>query len=204
MFGPSRRGIATYSSRRPGFLRGYEITRFPRHPGRRDAYIALPRREIPGNPPHHFFYISSCVPSLSDGILPIPAWLLTIALVGAVAPYGSSREPGPCHHLSAREGHMSSVATQVAAQTSPQSSAPRESIEQKAINTIRTLSIDAVQAANSGHPGTPMAIGRAGRLRHLASAHLPASTRPTRSGPIEIASCSPWATPRCSSTRSST
>jgi transketolase len=27
-----------------------------------------------------------------------------------------------------------------------------------AINTIRTLSIDAIQAANSGHPGTPMAM----------------------------------------------
>jgi transketolase len=31
-------------------------------------------------------------------------------------------------------------------------------IEQLAINTIRTLSIDAVQAAKSGHPGTPMAL----------------------------------------------
>jgi transketolase len=31
-------------------------------------------------------------------------------------------------------------------------------IDQQAINTIRTLSIDAVQAANSGHPGTPMAL----------------------------------------------
>ncbi len=30
--------------------------------------------------------------------------------------------------------------------------------EQLAINTIRTLSMDAVQAANSGHPGTPMAL----------------------------------------------
>jgi transketolase len=30
--------------------------------------------------------------------------------------------------------------------------------DQLAINTIRTLSIDAVQAANSGHPGTPMAM----------------------------------------------
>jgi transketolase len=29
---------------------------------------------------------------------------------------------------------------------------------QTAINTIRTLSIDAVQQANSGHPGTPMAL----------------------------------------------
>jgi transketolase len=31
-------------------------------------------------------------------------------------------------------------------------------LDQLAINTIRTLSIDAVQAANSGHPGTPMAM----------------------------------------------
>ena len=31
-------------------------------------------------------------------------------------------------------------------------------IEQLAINTIRTLSMDCVQAANSGHPGTPMAL----------------------------------------------
>lgn len=34
----------------------------------------------------------------------------------------------------------------------------RTAIEQKAINTIRTLSMDAVQAANSGHPGTAMAL----------------------------------------------
>ncbi|MBL8891708.1 MAG: transketolase [Planctomycetaceae bacterium] len=31
-------------------------------------------------------------------------------------------------------------------------------IDQLAINTIRTLSMDAVQKANSGHPGTPMAL----------------------------------------------
>ena len=30
--------------------------------------------------------------------------------------------------------------------------------QQAAVNTIRTLSMDAVQAANSGHPGTPMAL----------------------------------------------
>ena len=34
-------------------------------------------------------------------------------------------------------------------------------IAQLAINTIRTLSMDAVQAANSGHPGTPMALAPA-------------------------------------------
>ena len=31
-------------------------------------------------------------------------------------------------------------------------------VERDAIDTIRTLSMDAVQAANSGHPGTPMAL----------------------------------------------
>ncbi len=35
---------------------------------------------------------------------------------------------------------------------------PSDKIEQKAINTIRTLSMDAIQAANSGHPGTAMSM----------------------------------------------
>ena len=33
-----------------------------------------------------------------------------------------------------------------------------EKMMQLAINTIRTLAMDAVQQANSGHPGTPMAL----------------------------------------------
>lgn len=33
-----------------------------------------------------------------------------------------------------------------------------QSIDQLSINTIRTLSMDAVQQANSGHPGTPMSM----------------------------------------------
>src|SRR6201991_5173521 len=32
------------------------------------------------------------------------------------------------------------------------------SIDELAVTTIRTLAMDAVQAANSGHPGTPMAM----------------------------------------------
>ena len=35
---------------------------------------------------------------------------------------------------------------------------PDERIELLSINTIRTLAMDAVQKANSGHPGTPMAL----------------------------------------------
>jgi transketolase len=38
------------------------------------------------------------------------------------------------------------------------SAEPRTEIEQLAIDTIRTLSIDAIQKANSGHPGSPMAL----------------------------------------------
>src|SRR5690349_15584390 len=44
--------------------------------------------------------------------------------------------------------------------TADTSTAPAtsQSIEKLAVDTIRTLSMDAVQAANSGHPGTPMAL----------------------------------------------
>lgn len=35
---------------------------------------------------------------------------------------------------------------------------PLKPIDKIAVDTIRTLSMDAVQAANSGHPGTPMAL----------------------------------------------
>ena len=36
------------------------------------------------------------------------------------------------------------------------------SLERLTIDTIRTLSMDAVQKANSGHPGTPMALAPVG------------------------------------------
>jgi transketolase len=45
--------------------------------------------------------------------------------------------------------------------TSAQESSQKQNtseIDQLCINTIRTLSMDAVQKANSGHPGTPMAL----------------------------------------------
>ena len=38
---------------------------------------------------------------------------------------------------------------------------PEEQLELLSINTIRTLAMDAVQKANSGHPGTPMALAPA-------------------------------------------
>jgi len=41
---------------------------------------------------------------------------------------------------------------------SDQSIATGTQLDQLCINTIRTLSMDAVQKANSGHPGTPMAL----------------------------------------------
>ncbi|MCW2956966.1 MAG: Transketolase family protein, partial [Thermoleophilia bacterium] len=49
-------------------------------------------------------------------------------------------------------------------------------LDQLCVNTIRTLSMDAVQQANSGHPGTPMALAPLGHrifTRHLK--HDPAN-----------------------------
>ena len=43
-------------------------------------------------------------------------------------------------------------------QKSPAGSMTAAQLDQLSINTIRTLSMDAVQKANSGHPGTPMAL----------------------------------------------
>jgi transketolase len=45
---------------------------------------------------------------------------------------------------------------------SPNIKSPRHPLDGVSINTIRTLAIDAVQAANSGHPGTPMAMAPVG------------------------------------------
>src|SRR6516164_5064735 len=45
---------------------------------------------------------------------------------------------------------------------SPSIKAQRHPLDELCINTIRTLAIDAVQAANSGHPGTPMAMAPVG------------------------------------------
>jgi transketolase len=49
------------------------------------------------------------------------------------------------------------VTTATELRTAPKTDAQKQ-IEQLAVNTIRTLAMDAVQAANSGHPGTPMAL----------------------------------------------
>ena len=58
------------------------------------------------------------------------------------------------------------------------SAPPSPKIDTLAINAIRVLSMDAVQAANSGHPGTPMALAPLGYVlwtRHLR--HDPADPK---------------------------
>src|SRR6516225_5585024 len=59
-----------------------------------------------------------------------------------------------------REGPMTAktVATAAGSPRSPQVTTPQSHLDQRCIDTIRTLAMDAVQKANSGHPGTPMAL----------------------------------------------
>ena len=68
-----------------------------------------------------------------------------------------------------------------------------QDLDTLAINTIRALCMDAVQKANSGHPGTPMGMAPvAYTLWQRFLRFDPA----TRSGLTGTASCSPRATPR--------
>ena len=72
-------------------------------------------------------------------------------------------------------------------------------IEQLSIDTIRTLAMDAVQKANSGHPGTAMALAPLAYVlyteRHAARPGEPALARPR---PLRPAA---RATRACCSTR---
>ena len=65
---------------------------------------------------------------------------------------------------------------------------PSTALDKLCIDTIRTLAMDAVQKANSGHPGTPMALAP-DRLRALHARHAPQPARPA-SGPTATGSCS--------------
>src|SRR3984893_5637463 len=61
-----------------------------------------------------------------------------------------SEDAGTPEEMNGRSGQPS--------QTPPSARSGGGSIDELCINTIRTLSMDAVQQAKSGHPGTPMAL----------------------------------------------
>ena len=54
--------------------------------------------------------------------------------------------------------HLRRLGKVAALESEKENSMNNDKMVQLAVNTIRTLSIDAVQAAKSGHPGTPMAL----------------------------------------------
>ena len=67
---------------------------------------------------------------------------------------------------------------------SSKNAADNAAIEKLAIDSIRTLSMDGVQAANSGHPGTPMALAPITyTLFAKAMRHSPVSRSKGRSAP---------------------
>ena len=68
---------------------------------------------------------------------------------------------------------MSPAPASATAETKPRAS---KELAWRSINTIRALSMDAVEAANSGHPGTPMALAPAAYvLWHRFLRHNPAN-----------------------------
>ena len=74
-------------------------------------------------------------------------------------------------------------------------------LDRLAIDTIRTLSIDGVQKANSGHPVLPMGAAPMAYVVWTRSCGTP---RRIRTGRTATGSSCPPGTPACSCTRSST
>src|SRR2546430_2066458 len=56
-----------------------------------------------------------------------------------------------------RNNFVIPTASSEAASAKPENTMPK-SLDELSVDTIRCLAMDAVQAANSGHPGTPMAM----------------------------------------------
>ena len=73
-----------------------------------------------------------------------------------------------------------------------------ETLDRLAIDTIRTLSIDGVQKANSGHPGAPMG---AAPMAYTLWTRFRATARRSRTGRTGTGSSCPPGTHRCSCTR---
>ena len=85
------------------------------------------------------------------------AWFLTLP-AGPLACFlalriGPSRAPYRLL-VATKRSKMANAPTQMMSSISPES----QRMDLTCINTIRTLAIDGVQVANSGHPGTPMAL----------------------------------------------
>lgn len=83
----------------------------------------------------------------------------------------------------------------------PARSSPAADLDRLAIDTIRTLSMDAVEAAKSGHPGTPMALAP---VAYTVWKDFCGMTPPIQPGQIATDLCSPADTHRCCFIRSST
>ncbi len=68
----------------------------------------------------------------------------------------STKTVAPAKRPRDGEGPLTPGVSQVSGSSAPLPNPG--SLEERCINTIRTLAMDAVQQANSGHPGTPMAL----------------------------------------------
>ena len=105
-------------------------------------------------------------------------------------------------HQRADHGATANDATQRPLTHAPPVSTRRrpmsDQLDQRCIDTLRFLAVDAVQKADSGHPGLPLGAEPMAYVLWSASS---GTTRAIPAGPTATASCSPPAMARCCCTR---
>ena len=84
---------------------------------------------------------------------------------------------------------------QSSAATDPAAGASMQPTQRRLANAIRALAMDAVEAANSGHPGMPMGMADAATALFTPASEV--RSRRSRTGPTATASCCRPATARC-------
>ncbi|URD92864.1 Transketolase, thiamine diphosphate binding domain [Musa troglodytarum] len=96
------------------------------------------------------------LPAAGSAFSSLAAWSLTSSPSPRFQQCASRQLPKPCSSRRAAPARAAAVETLEAAAT--------DALVEKSVNTIRFLAIDAVEKANSGHPGLPMGCAPMGHI----------------------------------------